>query len=204
MWPAPSTISSPARRAPSSSASTGSSAPSRCIIGPSGATSGRPTNRTGRSTAAPIASAANNGAIANRRALTTISAPARLGTCSTPPTDVAHRRWLSDRTRFTKALSRPQSSTSLVVQLRRCCTVSVATRCGLRADVAGRHRDHVGETLRGVAHHATSWTAGVWTTLGHLYSCSITSLVVVRGAKPITSRARALSARRPRCSISCT
>ena len=54
----------PARSAPSNSAAIGSRPPSRCRSGPIGAMSGRPTKRTGRPTASPIASAANTGASA--------------------------------------------------------------------------------------------------------------------------------------------
>ena len=52
------------------------------MSGPMGAMSGRPTKRTGRPIAPPIDSAANTGASANRRVLTTINAPARFGSRS--------------------------------------------------------------------------------------------------------------------------
>ena len=101
----------------------------------------------GRSTSAPIANEANIGASANRRALITISAPARFGMCSAPPTAVSQRTWLADQTRLTKPLSRPQSSTSLAVHARIVRTDDVASPAAWCPTDAGRQGDHVGELL---------------------------------------------------------
>ena len=73
--------------------------------------SGRPTNRTGRPIAPPIDSAANTGASANRRVLTTINAPPRFGSRSWPFTATSQRRRDNDQILATKSGSRPQSST---------------------------------------------------------------------------------------------
>ena len=102
--------------------------------------------------------------------------------------------------RSTSSGSRPQSSTG--VDRERAQRVDRAA--GGAADGARRQRDHVGEALGRARHHATCCRAGTWRMLGHEYSWSITSLVVVVGANPSTSRARRGSASRPRWSISST
>ena len=95
--------------------------------------SGRPTNRTGRPTASPIASAANTGASAKLRALTTISAPPRRGRCSVPPTATSHRSRLAAKARATACESQPQSSTSPPDQSRSVRAVPAAVAPAARA-----------------------------------------------------------------------
>ena len=152
------------RSAPAISSARDSSPPRRCMTGPMGAMSGRPTKRTGRPTAPPIDSAANTGASANRRALTTISAPSAL---RQPPVTV-------DRDVPAQTGQRPDTgdevgiATPVVDHVTRGVDDVVERAAGSAGERARRptrrQADDVGETV----HHATATRAGVCTTLGQL------------------------------------
>ncbi len=87
-------------------------APIRRRRAPIGAASGRPTNRTGRSTVSLSANAEKIGASASVRALTTISAPLRRGSRWSPPTVTSHRGRDHGDHRAHEAGVAPQSSTT--------------------------------------------------------------------------------------------
>ena len=149
----------------------------RRASGPSGAESLRPTNRTGRSTASLMARAEKIGASANRRALTTISAPLRRGRCWSPPTET-----------FQRSCASP-----MMLRTSAGVTAPVVDHSGRFVDEVERQIEHAPDGCHGTptgidgarpGHHATARRAGCRMMLGHPYRRSMTSEVVDSGTTP--------------------